>query len=108
VAVRTNWFARFDVPAGDPFDEPAVAEAAIEKVGTPIAVDGEFAELEERLVNLLDAETDLFNAGVTCDIRDRADTSCHACPVRDCGELCEVGCDMETVVTLLAVKRRGV
>jgi hypothetical protein len=106
VSVRAKWFD--DVlpdQGGDPF-----AQAQVETVGRPIYLDGDNARLNERLVELVTAESDMFNHGITCAIKDRDDTACSACPVArhddsPLASLCSVGKEQERVCTALAALR---
>lgn len=105
MAARANWHtATVLVDRDDPF---ADAPAEVQTVGVPIDLDGPRAELNQRLVELVAAEAELFNRGVTCEIRDRRDTCCSACPLMGAeespGELCSVGFEQENVLTELAV-----
>jgi len=86
----------------------------IEQVGTPIDLSGEQATLQQELLEHMNAEADLFDLGVSCGIRDRADTCCHACPISQhegaglAADLCRNGRAIELVVTRLAVIADGV
>lgn len=104
--MRANWHvADLAVPAGDPF------AVDVEEVGTPIRLDGERASLDRQLVDLIREEGHLFEAGITCPIKDRKDTCCNACPVHHhdelVGRLCDVGRAQERICTQLAVERLG-
>jgi hypothetical protein len=72
-------------------------------------IDGQ--ELHGRLVSLLRREGGLFNAGVTCSIKDAPDTACAVCPLNESekdtakGTLCAIGCEQEQVLTLIAAQR---
>jgi len=99
VGTRANWF----------LGDLAVAEQApIEELGLPISLDGE-PTLRRRLVDLVEQEGYLYQQGTTCSIKDRADTSCSACPVREHdparppAALCRVGVEQEQTVTSMAV-----
>lgn len=100
---RANWHTPelVDV-AVDPF-----AAATIQEVGVPIRLDDEQAQLRVELVELVRREAELYTAGVECEIKYLADTSCHACPLNNRGELCHVGRSEEAVCTRLAVIDRG-
>lgn len=116
-AIRARWGLEAieqRVAAGaatDPFAEPATA---VETVGQPVILTDP-PRLNERLVELLNAEGRLFTAGVTCafrdDFRERGEGSCAACPVRHTDaldpltELCNVGVEQAAVLTRLAVAR---
>lgn len=107
MSIRANWFAPVTPVASDPFAMP------IEQAGTPIDLSGEEATLQHELLALMNAEAELFDLGVSCSIRDRADTCCHACPVskhtsdETFGQLCRNGRQVEVVVTKLAVIANG-
>lgn len=108
MATKANWFlAELDgLDTGefgeDPFEQP------IEEVGTPIDLGGEEARLQVELVELMRRESNLYNAEVTCAIKDRPDTCCHACPVSQAhsretplGVLCRLGRRQERVLSEL-------
>lgn len=109
MTAQSNWFVeRIDAmqETGDPFAVP------VEEVGQRIDLRDPAAALHLRLHELMTREAWLFNAGVSCAIKDRPDTSCHACPVSKAhdpsdrlGALCRVGREQETVCTELAVLR---
>lgn len=103
-----NWFvdAEVDVSAPDPFAAP------VQERGTRIDLREPTAALELRLAELIAREGRLFNAGITCAIKDRVDTCCSACPVcvahlreERLSTLCRVGREQEAVCTELAVIR---
>lgn len=107
MAVRANWH----VPSTSARDGDPLAGAPqrrVEDVGKPIDLTGP-PKLNERLVELVGAEGALADRGVTCAIKDRADTTCSACPIACVDEiepiaaLCRVGKEQERVLTLLAV-----
>lgn len=80
----------------------------VERVGVPVLLTGPLAGLNEQLVGTLARESALLEDGVTCAIKDRVDTSCHACPLyRDdsspLAQLCAVGREQERLCTEIAV-----
>jgi hypothetical protein len=87
--------------------------ARVEQVGLPITLHADFAELNERLLGLVNTEGSLYNAGITCAIRDRTDSTCLACPISaheektELGALCRCGREQERVATELAVAREA-
>jgi hypothetical protein len=109
VSTRANWhtadLADLDEEI-DPFSVP------VEEVGLRIDLLDEIGRLQARLATLLDQETNLLHCGIRCDIKDRENTCCHACPVSKAGlsddplsALCRLGREQERVVTGLAVQR---
>jgi hypothetical protein len=81
----------------------------VERVGVPVLLAGPLAELNKQLIGTLSRENALHEQGVTCAIKDRADTSCHACPLyRDddsaLAQLCGIGREQERLCTELAVR----
>lgn len=108
MTAKANWFV--ERAAGlddgpDPFSVP------IEEVGRRIDLRDPKAAAELRLQELLTRETNLFNAGTSCPIKERSDTTCHACPVSQAhdpesrlGVLCRIGREQEVVLTELAVQ----
>lgn len=106
MGVRADWHLD-ELALGE---EPDLFAAPIEEVGERIDLLDPAASLYVRLGELLSRENNLFNGGVTCPIKDRPDTSCHACPVskaHDKGDplsvLCRVGREQEVVLTEMAV-----
>lgn len=82
----------------------------IEEVGLRIDLRDPKATLDLRLAELVRREGSLFNGGVTCGIKERADSTCHACPLSQAheersalGVLCRIGREQEAVLTELAV-----
>lgn len=101
MSTRANWHTPDLATAEDPFAAP------VEQVGTPIRLTGGEAELNLAIIELVRREAELYEAGIECEIKPRADTSCHACPLNDLGELCEIGRAQERACTRLAVETRG-
>lgn len=90
------------IPAGP---SAAAVSVDVEAVGLPIELADDLAP---RLVALLKEEGELLQQGVTCAIKDRDETSCHACPLRGhqafpASRLCVLGVEQERVFTHLAV-----
>jgi hypothetical protein len=105
---RAQWFTETLVIDDelDPFAAP------IEEVGERVDLRDPQAADELRLHELLRREGVLFANGVSCPIKDRPDTTCHACPVSrahdkeaELGALCRVGREQESVLTRLAAAR---
>lgn len=110
MATKANWhtaelaeLAEWDE---DPFEQP------IEEVGEVIDLGSGEARLHVELAELIRGEGNLDRVGITCAIKDRADTTCHACPVSEAarrdkplGVLCRLGREQERVLTELAVHR---
>jgi hypothetical protein len=111
VSVKANWHTEVDVPPlTDPFAnfvEQPVIPVAVEDVGKPIDLSSSQPQLRRRLIELVRTESQLYNRGVRCEIRERDDTSCCSCPMRGRIErveaLCDVGCEQEQVLTTLAI-----
>lgn len=117
MAVKAVWHGADSVEAisalhavPDPFADDATP-VRVTQVGIPIDVNADRPTLEHRLADLLDAESDLFNADVTCVIKDCVHTSCFACPLyeiaADRAPLCRLGREQERVLTLLSVLKSG-
>lgn len=110
MGTRAHWpVEAIDVPTTDPFADLL----PVEQVGTPINLDTPLAALSKEIESLMWRECNLFNVGVTCSIKDRAETACSACPVSKHDQpddalapLCLIGREQERVITTLAVKRR--
>lgn len=108
MSVKAKWFDDVLPDQGD--DDPFAETPAVEDVGRPIDLTGQAPRLNERLVELVNAESELFNRGVTCAIKERSDTACSACPVSrkdgsPLASLCSVGKEQERVCTALAALR---
>lgn len=94
--------------ADDPFAERqmtlADAPADVEVVGKPIDLHGAAATLSAQLVQLAERERQMHEVGVECAVKDRPDTSCHACAARGRhGALCELGLEEERLATEIAL-----
>lgn len=107
---KANWHVAPVLSGAD--EEPDPFSMPIEEVGQRVDLRDPQAGLELRLAELLSREERLFNRGITCAIKDRADTTCHACPVSQAhqrheplGVLCRIGRDQEIALTELAVLR---
>lgn len=106
--VKARWHAPvIEVDESDPFGDEG-AEAPV-----PIDLDGEQAVLNQRLVELLEAESRLFDQGVTCEVRGAPGVSCAVCPLSEAtalsplSALCRLGAEQERVLTAIAVGRIG-
>jgi hypothetical protein len=105
VSVKANWFSDALDEAASSID-PFACHA--EQLGLEIDLRRP-EDLHEQLHELMRREQELYDKRVTCSIKDRADTSCAACPVRHTDALdrltplCDVGVEMERVTTTLAV-----
>lgn len=109
MSARANWFTEAAIPTEseeDPFSMP------VEEVGERIDLRDPDAMLNLRLTELLGRESRLFDAGITCPIKEVSGSTCHACPVSKAhdredpkGVLCRLGREQETTVTELAVLR---
>jgi hypothetical protein len=104
---QADWFTQeAEVAQADPADPFGMP---VEEVGERIDLRDPKATLELRLRELMTRESNLYNAGLTCPIKDRPDSTCHACPVSQAHEdvplatLCRIGRDQEVVLTELAV-----
>lgn len=114
MSVKAQWHtAGAVVPTrlADPFadDEPV----RVMDVGIPVDIDSNRATLDAQLAGLIEQESTLFNAGVTCAVKDNVHTSCFACPLfagattADRAPLCRLGREQERVLTHLAVHKSG-
>jgi hypothetical protein len=104
---QANWFVD-QVPAVDEETDPFTMP--IEEVGTRIDLRDPKAALQLRLAELVRREGSLYETHVKCPIKDRPDSTCHACPVSQAhdtevalGVLCRLGREQEVVLTELAV-----
>lgn len=109
---RTRWHTSVDLPADDGAD-PFNGAGAIEQIGLPIDLRPSHAELTVRLKDLLESEGELFTRGVRCDLKEKDDSTCSACPISHHEEdghpmatLCRIGREEEsTVMDLYLLKR---
>lgn len=108
MSARANWFlADLDLDA-----DPLTPSGGVEAVGTVIDLYSE-PKLRQDLHGLVTRESRLFDAGISCAIRDQPDSCCSACPVFTADEtkpiaaLCKVGRAQEKVLTALAVATHG-
>lgn len=99
--MQANWFMdQFVADQPDPF-----ADAPLPFGSTVISLDSDTAVLDGRIRDLLRREGNLFEMGITCDLRDAAESTCLACPVSKLGDpdsplsaLCRIGQEQERVV----------
>lgn len=108
-ATKANWHV---APAVVGDDEPDPFSMPVEEIGERVDLRDPAAALELRLIELVRREDRLTGVDVTCPIKDRNDTTCHACPVSQAhdrrsalGSLCRIGREQETALTELAVLR---
>lgn len=109
--VRANWFLDglgADEPVSTGFVGLPPAEERIEDVGVPFDLRDPGVALE-KITDLVNREAALFNEGITCPVKDRADTACSACLCAHHQEighalqpLCAVGREQERILTLHA------
>lgn len=109
MTVKANWHVELSgMEADDPFG-PSEAER-IEDVGKPIDLHAA-PQINERLVELLNAEAALYEANITCPVKDAPDACCSACPIRHSDEfdpltpLCRVGVEQERLLTMSRILR---
>lgn len=108
-AVKARWHVDLDqLGAG----VPDLWAEEVEATGLPIDLTTTVARLSAELLKSGKHEGYLDSAGVTCEIKDRVDTSCWACPLYagdvpddPRGSLCIVGREQERISTRLAVAR---
>lgn len=106
MTTRANWFLdELQVE-----EQPDPFAAPIEEVGQRIDLRDPHDQLQLRISELLRGESNLFASGITCAIKDRPDTTCHACPVSKVNKpeealsaLCKLGRQQEAAMTELAV-----
>jgi hypothetical protein len=109
VSTRADWFTQ-GVASLD--EDPDPFAAPVQEIGERIDLREPDAALELRYRELLYREGNLFERDVTCQIKDRADTTCTACPVSQAhdravplGALCRLGRAQEQTLTELAALR---
>lgn len=109
MAVRANW--HIDLPEGYAPGDPFTQQLSIGEVGQPIELTAGQAKLNEKLIALVNDEGLLFEQGVECDLKQRPDVTCSACPVKvvdsadPLSRLCSLGSEQERVLTSLVVER---
>lgn len=109
--MKADWFDRpADADGTDPF-----ADAPLPFGSTFVSLDSSPEELDIRIRDLIKREARLFKMGITCDLRDCAESTCLACPVSKLGDpdsplsaLCRIGQEQERVVTMRLAKTVGV
>lgn len=108
MSTRANWFlADLDLDA-----DPLTPSGGVEVIGQVIDLHSE-PKLRHDLHGLVSRESRLFDAGISCAIKDQADSCCSACPVFTADEtkpiaaLCKIGRAQEKVLTALAVATHG-
>lgn len=114
MAVRADWHEDAETVAPPGVDPFSVASST--PMMTTLPIDTDSQKLFDRLRALVRHESALFNKGVTCEIKDKHETCCSACPLNhadgegDSSFLCRVGVEQEQVITLLAAQdsQRGV
>jgi hypothetical protein len=111
VTVRARWHTELAVPDDDELDP---FRHRVEQLGMPIRLGDEFAGLSAELAALVALEGRLYNTGIRCQVKDRDDTCCSACPLsahqdmRDpLGQLCRVGRAQEQLSTRMAAEREA-
>jgi hypothetical protein len=107
VGIRANWFVDDLATAVEPPPKTPVepAEGRIEDVGVPLDLSDPDAFLS-KITRLVQQEAALYNQGITCDVKDRPDTACTACPVAHHEQeghpmqpLCWIGREQERICT---------
>lgn len=104
MSTKANWYVGDVLPALD--EEPDPFAMPIEEVGERIDLVDPGAANDLRLRELFRHEASLARMGVTCGIKDRTDTTCHACPISRAhvpeemmSKLCRVGREQERLST---------
>lgn len=133
--MRANWHQNVapaaDLGGVDPFDSPNFASTdtinntvdAVAPATTtrslppmkPISLETPEPELHDYLGSLTRREARLFDAGITCDLKDQDDMSCLGCPLNEAenddepmAALCRIGMAQEvTCAHLLAQRASG-
>lgn len=109
MSVKAQWFTP-DIELdddGDPFD-------LVDDDGeTVVDLSTDEERLARELSDTIKREARLDAQSVTCEIKDRADTSCWACPLfrghssEPIAPLCRLGREQGSLLTRLAVLRAG-
>ena len=100
--VQCNWFNDITVEDDD------VDPFAVHERGLPIEIGDEEARVSKALRDTLRKEGSFAEQGITCEIKDRPDTTCWACPVyksdsnHPLSVLCKLGRVQDRLVTRLA------
>lgn len=107
MSTRAKWYVE-ELPTLD--DEPDPFAMPIEEVGERIDLSDPSGALGLRLRELMRREASLDRMGITCPIKVRPDTTCHACPISRAhvpeeamSHLCKIGREQEHVATEGAV-----
>lgn len=106
MSARANWHVEAVAGLDDELDPFA---APVEEVGTRIDLSDARGLLQIRLVELITREGRCEEQNITCELKLRNDTCCHACPVSQAHNseepmsiLCRVGREQEKVMTEMA------
>lgn len=99
---RPNWHTeQLTIDESDPFASPLPRVERID-LSDPVV-------LQAKLTALLMLEGKLEERGITCQIKNRPDSCCSACPLRDTARaeavrhLCRTGVEQErTIMSILA------
>lgn len=103
MTAKAKWFAPARLPdlEGDnPFEGP------VEEIGQRIDLTSRGDRLHLRLVELARREGRFTEINVTCEIKNRPDVTCLACPLSEAGDkesalghICRIGREQEMVAT---------
>jgi hypothetical protein len=118
VSVRAHWGLQALSEAGDgqgevdPFDQASsLPVTANTDWRFPCGIETPREDLQKRLNYLYRREGRLFNAGITCPVKDSSESSCNACPFAQAedpeGErchLCRIGIDQERIQTVMVAQ----
>lgn len=103
---KANWHNDIvvDDDDSDPFE--------VHERGLPVEIGDEEARVSQAVVRSLEKEGRLADHGVTCAIKDQAETTCWACPVykppsstHPISVLCRLGREQDRLVTRLVQLR---
>lgn len=116
MGIQATWHtAAVAVDDTDPFADDTPIEDAVHvpTVGLPVDVNASKASLDARLADTLRVEAHLAEAGATCEIKWADASTCFACPLYQGdgdgpdAQLCRLGREQDTLLTLLAVRQHG-
>lgn len=105
MGTRANWFVDVEVD-----DAPLTPTADIAAVGVEVDLTATPEELERALAGTIREEGQLYERGITCELKLIPEMACSACPLRATDErrdLCDVGARQERLIARSHVLRHA-
>lgn len=105
MGTRANWFVDVQLDG-----EPPTPTADVAAIGVEVDLTATPEELERALSGTIREEGQLYERGITCELKVIPDMACSACPLRGTDErrdLCEVGARQERLLARMHVMRHA-